>query len=161
MIVMKFGGSSVANRVQIEKVLDIVRGQRHRRPVVVCSAHKGITDALIDAARAAAVGRYAPESVIARQRAVAASLDCDESLLAPFYDEISDLLRGISLVREHTETIRPPRARTRSTANLRKRSEEAPRHCGSLGGKCVPISPSASAPRIASTSACKATSASE
>jgi aspartate kinase len=100
MIVMKFGGSSVANRVQIEKVLDIVRGRRHRQPVVVCSAHKGITDALIDAARAAAIGRYAPEGVIERQRAVATSLGCDESLLAPFYDEISDLLRGISLVRE-------------------------------------------------------------
>jgi aspartate kinase len=104
MIVMKFGGSSVANRVQIEKVLDIVRGRRHRQPVVVCSAHKGITDALIDAARAASVGRYAHESApdgpIARQSAVAASLGCDESLLAPFYDEISDLLRGISLVRE-------------------------------------------------------------
>jgi aspartate kinase len=104
MIVMKFGGSSVANRVQIEKVLDIVRGQRQRQPVVVCSAHKGITDALIDAARSAAVGRYlphdAPESPIARQRAVAAALGCDDALLAPFYDEISDLLRGISLVRE-------------------------------------------------------------
>jgi aspartate kinase len=104
MIVMKFGGSSVANRVQIEKVLDIVRGQRHRRPVVVCSAHKGITDALIVAARAAAAGRYAPESgpesPIIRQRAVATSLGCHESLLAPLYDEISDLLRGISLVRE-------------------------------------------------------------
>lgn len=100
MIVMKFGGSSVANRVQIEKVLDIVRGRLARAPVVVCSAHKGITDALIEAARSAAVGHYAPEAVIDRQRAVAASLDCDEGLLAPFYDEISDLLRGISLVRE-------------------------------------------------------------
>jgi aspartate kinase len=104
MIVMKFGGSSVANRVQIEKVLDIVRGRLHRKPVVVCSAHKGITDALVDAARTAAVGRYAPEGLpegpIARQRAVATALGCDESLLARFYDEISDLLRGISLVRE-------------------------------------------------------------
>ena len=30
----------------------------------------------------------------------------------------------------------PPRARTRSHANARKRSDDAPRHCGSLGGKC-------------------------
>ena len=45
------------------------------------------------------------------------------------------------------------RARPRTR---RKRSEEAPRHCGSLGGKCAPMSPSASAPRIASTSACSA-----
>ncbi len=39
--------------------------------------------------------------------------------------------------------MRPPRACTRSTAKARKRSEEAPRHCGSLGGKCTPMSPSA------------------
>ena len=57
--------------------------------------------------------------------------------------------------------MRPPRACTRSTAKARNRSEEAPRHCGSLGGKCAPMSPSASAPRIASVSACSATSASE
>jgi aspartate kinase len=100
MIVMKFGGSSVANRVQIEKVLDIVRGRRAQKPVVVCSAHKGITDALIDAARAAAAGRYAPESVIDRQQSVVAELGCGEGLLAPFYEEIRLLLRGISLVRE-------------------------------------------------------------
>ncbi len=51
---------------------------------------------------------------------------------------------------------------TRSTAKRRNFSDGAPRHCGSLGGKCTPISPSASAPRMASTNACRgATSASE
>ena len=30
-----------------------------------------------------------------------------------------------------------PAARTRSAAKARKRSEDAPRHCGSLGGKCI------------------------
>ena len=57
--------------------------------------------------------------------------------------------------------MRPPRAVTRSTAYFRKRSDAAPFHCGSLGGKCEPISPSASAPRMASTSACRPTSPSE
>ena len=56
---------------------------------------------------------------------------------------------------------RPLRAVTRSTAYFRKRSEEAPFHLGSLGGKCEPMSPSASAPRMASTSACRPTSPSE
>lgn len=100
MIVMKFGGSSVANRVQIEKVLTIVRQRLEREPMVVCSAHKGMTDALIDTARAAALGRYEPEAVIARQQEIATSLGCDDALLAAFYAEIRDLLRGISLVRE-------------------------------------------------------------
>jgi aspartate kinase len=100
MIVMKFGGSSVANRAQIEKVLAIVEGRRHRAPVVVCSAHKGITDALVRAAREAARGALAPGAVLDRQAAIARELGCDDALLAPFYREVTDLLRGISLVRE-------------------------------------------------------------
>ena len=55
----------------------------------------------------------------------------------------------------------PPLARTSAAACARKRSDAAPRHCGSLGGKCMPISPAPSAPRIASVSACSPTSASE
>ena len=100
MIVMKFGGSSVANREQIQKVLAIVQSYLDRQPIVVSSAHKGITDALIDAARAAASGTDAGERVIARQTEIASSLGCDPELLAPFYTEIRDLLRGIKLVKE-------------------------------------------------------------
>lgn len=48
MIVMKFGGSSVADRKQIDKVIRIVGAHASRRPVVVSSAHKGITDGLVD-----------------------------------------------------------------------------------------------------------------
>jgi len=101
MIVMKFGGSSVANRTQIEKVLAIVRSRRERAPLVVSSAHKGMTDALVDAARAAAGGEYEPEPPpIVRQRELLAELGCAEDLLDPFFTELRDLLRGISLVRE-------------------------------------------------------------
>jgi aspartate kinase len=99
MIVMKFGGSSVANREQIAKVLGIVRGRLDRRPVVVCSAHKGITDALVAAGKSAATGKvdHAP---IDRQRAVLADLGCPADLLDPLFDELAALLHGISLVRE-------------------------------------------------------------
>lgn len=100
MIVMKFGGSSVANRVQIEKVLEILRVRRDERPVVVCSAHKGITDGLINAARAAAKGAETDQSVLERQQEISASLGCEPELLAPLLTEIRDLLRGIRLVRE-------------------------------------------------------------
>jgi aspartate kinase len=100
VIVMKFGGSSVANRQQIEKVLAIVRSYADRKPLVVCSAHKGITDALIDSARAAVRGEDGGERVIGRQAEIAAELGCDPQLLEPFYVEIRDLLRGIRLVKE-------------------------------------------------------------
>lgn len=98
-IVMKFGGSSVANRKQIEKVLDIVRGRLDRRPIVVSSAHKGITDALVGAGKAAAAGTIDP-TPIERQRVIARELGCADALLDPLFDQLGDLLRGISLVRE-------------------------------------------------------------
>jgi aspartate kinase len=101
MLVMKFGGSSVADRAQIEKVQAIVRGRAARRPVVVSSAHKGITNALIAAGEAARTGAVdAAASVIAKQRAIAAELGCPPSLLDPLFDELVDLCRGIRLVRE-------------------------------------------------------------
>ena len=101
MIVMKFGGSSVANRAQIEKVRHIVAAGQERKPVVVSSAHKGITDALINTAHAAAAGNDdGGAAVIDKQQSVASSLGCDPTLLEPLYTEIRDLLRGIRLVGE-------------------------------------------------------------
>lgn len=44
--VCKFGGSSVANAIQIQKVADIVKSDSERR-IVVVSAPKGVTDLLI------------------------------------------------------------------------------------------------------------------
>lgn len=100
MLVMKFGGSSVANRAQIEKVLGIVAGRASRRPVVVSSAHKGVTDALVSAAKVAAAGTYEPEAVIGRQLSIARELGCPDALLEPLFAELRDLLRGVHLVRE-------------------------------------------------------------
>lgn len=100
MIVMKFGGSSVADRAQIDKVLGIVRARTDRRPLVVCSAHKGITDGLVTAARDAAAGHLDAERVIGRQAAIARDLGCETALLEPMFDDLRSLLRGVQLVRE-------------------------------------------------------------
>ncbi|MCB9598206.1 MAG: aspartate kinase [Sandaracinaceae bacterium] len=101
MRVMKFGGSSVADRAQIEKVLGIVRAAAaDDRVVVVSSAHKGITDGLIDAARRAAEGTFEPRAVIEKQHAIAGSMGCPPDLLDGLFSELRDLLRGIHLVGE-------------------------------------------------------------
>lgn len=101
-IVLKFGGSSVADRAQIEKVLGIVRAAvaKGDRVVVVSSAHKGMTDALISAARRAATGTYEPRALLERQQAIATSLGCPADLLDGLFGELRDLLRGIHLVGE-------------------------------------------------------------
>lgn len=100
MIVMKFGGSSVADAKQIHKVYEIVKGRLHRSPVVVCSAHKGVTDMLIGAARRAAEGEPDATAIIERQRGILRELGADEWMLDAYFHELEDLLRGISLVRE-------------------------------------------------------------
>jgi aspartate kinase len=53
---MKFGGSSVDSAESIERVVGIVHGQRHRRPVVVVSAMAKTTRNLWEAADLAAAG---------------------------------------------------------------------------------------------------------
>lgn len=58
MIVMKFGGSSVADAESIERVAGIVRGLLDRRPVVVVSAMAKTTNRLLQAADAAAAGDW-------------------------------------------------------------------------------------------------------
>lgn len=54
MIVMKFGGTSVADGPAIARAASIVASQARRRPIVVSSAMAGVTDRLIDAADRAA-----------------------------------------------------------------------------------------------------------
>jgi aspartate kinase len=47
MIVMKFGGSSVADAAAVDRVATIVEGRLERRPLVVVSALGGTTDVLV------------------------------------------------------------------------------------------------------------------
>ena len=51
---------------------------------------------LIRAAELACAGEPDVDPVVTRQREILQSLACPKALLDPFFDEISDLLRGIS-----------------------------------------------------------------
>lgn len=105
MIVMKFGGSSLANAAQLSKVYEIVASRKDRKPVVVCSAHKGVTDLLIRSAEAALAGEPDATPVIDRQRDVLRGIGADEWMLDHFFKELDDLLRGISLVQEASPRV--------------------------------------------------------
>ncbi len=66
MIVMKFGGTSVADAARIRAAAEIVRGRAERRPVTVVSALAGVTDLLAAAVGAAKRGeRDALEPILA------------------------------------------------------------------------------------------------
>ncbi len=57
MIVMKFGGTSVEDSAAIRRVIEIVKSEIPRRPVVVVSACAGVTNQLLRIATLSAEGR--------------------------------------------------------------------------------------------------------
>jgi len=57
VIVVKFGGTSVADAEAITRAIDIVRGRLDREPIVVVSALAGTTNALLAIADQASRGQ--------------------------------------------------------------------------------------------------------
>ncbi|MFI5349207.1 MAG: aspartate kinase [Elusimicrobiota bacterium] len=103
MIVMKFGGSSVAGAEKIARVAGVVRGRLARKPVLVVSAFRGTTDDLLELARESLTGNTTRlEAISKRHREAAAELGADFKPLEPLLEELAALARGISLLKELT-----------------------------------------------------------
>ena len=66
MIIMKFGGTSVGTAESIDNALKIVQDRLHLDPVLVVSAHAGVTNALVELGQAAPSGRADVSLVIDR-----------------------------------------------------------------------------------------------
>lgn len=102
MIVMKFGGSSVANADRIRHVAEIIRKFADRRPVVVLSAMGDTTDDLLDAADAALKGTVTLDAIEKLHKTTAAGLGIPVAEIDTLLGELRTLLTGISMLRELT-----------------------------------------------------------
>jgi aspartate kinase len=102
MLVMKFGGTSVADAVRIRTVVRLAAERIDRRPVVVVSAMSGITNLLIDLAHRALKGPTTAQEVRARHAEALADLGLPADLLQEELDDLRSLLKGITLVGELT-----------------------------------------------------------
>ncbi len=113
MQVLKFGGTSVANAANINKVIAIVKEKiKKDKTIVVVSALGGVTDMLLQAASAAAEGTesYKEQLVIVEQRHLEAvkqlipvsTQSALLSLVKKSCNEIEDICNGIFLLRELT-----------------------------------------------------------
>jgi aspartokinase/homoserine dehydrogenase 1 len=111
MIVIKFGGTSVANAQRISDVADIVNGlvKKHKKIGVVVSAFGGVTDELIKMSRLAAARDEEYINVFRdirerHQRAVKElNLQRDKKLhhfLEETFASLHDILHGVFLVKE-------------------------------------------------------------
>jgi aspartokinase/homoserine dehydrogenase 1 len=117
MQVLKFGGTSVANAVNITKVMDIVQKNLDRGPsFVVVSALGGTTDMLIQCGNLAAQGNENYKDVI--QQIETRHLDAVKELIAvqqqssvlslvkKLINEIEDICNGVFLLGELSDRTR-------------------------------------------------------
>jgi len=110
MIVMKFGGSSVADAGRIRHVAEIVQSQLGRKPVLVFSAMGDTTDHLLEAGNAAfqrgevSIGQIERHHLDTIKKLRLPEADRKEA--AALLEELRRLLSGISLIRELTPRTR-------------------------------------------------------
>lgn len=102
MLVMKFGGTSLATRERIETVVSLVRQRLARHPVLVCSAHAGVTDLLLNGARRAAAGQPDLGPVREREQATLAALELPGALVEPELERLEQMFQGLALLGELT-----------------------------------------------------------
>ena len=106
MIVMKFGGSSVANAERIAHVASIIKAYSQERPVVVLSAMGDTTDHLLEAADLAVEGTVDIAKVEKLHLDTARELGIDVPAVSELLEELRTLLTGISMLRELTKRTR-------------------------------------------------------
>ncbi|MBS4761263.1 aspartate kinase [Carnobacteriaceae bacterium zg-ZUI252] len=103
MKVIKFGGSSLANATQLEKVLNIVKSDADRRVVVVSAPGKRhkeddkVTDLLIELAQLSLDGQnydHVYNKIVARFSDMVDELSLNKSVLDIIVKNIDELLQG-------------------------------------------------------------------
>ncbi len=90
-IVMKFGGSSVGSPERIKAVGEIVRSRLEKKPIVVVSAMKGVTDLLLESGK-----KNNFEEIKKKHLDVMEEFGIPEESLAPVFKELEKVLSSVS-----------------------------------------------------------------
>ena len=106
MIVMKFGGSSVANAERIKHVASIIKAYKEKRPAVVLSAMGDTTDHLLEAADLAVTGKVDVAGVAKLHEDTAKELGINIDTIESLLNELKTLLTGISMLKEISKRSR-------------------------------------------------------
>ncbi|MCR5613343.1 aspartate kinase [Treponema sp.] len=106
MVVMKFGGSSVADADRIRHVASIIKAYKDKAPVVVLSAMGDTTDHLLEAADIAVNGKVDISRVEKLHRDTADKLGIKIEAIDSLLEELTQLLTGISMLKELTKRTR-------------------------------------------------------
>jgi aspartate kinase len=95
MIVMKFGGSSVKDAERMKNVAEIVKLNKDRKPIVVCSATSGTTDKLIEMADIAFNGdstKDIQKELREKHDKIITGLGVDKDVIKDVFDEMAELM---------------------------------------------------------------------
>ena len=106
MIVMKFGGSSLATADRIKHMADIIEENIAEKPIVVVSAISKTTDMLLEAGLQALKGEVDISNIRRIHYELCEGLSIDRHQLLDLFDELNDLLVGISLIKEFSPKIK-------------------------------------------------------
>jgi aspartate kinase len=106
MIVLKFGGTSLADAPHIRTVIDILRKTEDDRPVLVVSAHAGVTDLLDRLAHRALSEKAEIDDVRDIHLGILNDLGLPVELVDDLIEELASILTGIHLVCELTSRTR-------------------------------------------------------
>ncbi len=119
-VVLKFGGTSVSNAANWQRIATLLRARQAagHRVLVVHSALSGVSNRLEDLLAAAISGQHATviDEIISRHQALAAALNVQaDEALAPYFQELRQLAAGIELVGEVSARVH---ARVMATGEL-------------------------------------------
>ena len=108
MLVMKFGGSSLANAERIKNVAEIIKKNINRKPVIVVSAIGGVTDLLIELSKEAVIGtkqKALLNEIIYKHYEIITLLKLNKDIIDKEVKLLSDLTYGVSLLKEMNQGI--------------------------------------------------------
>tara|TARA_Y100000034_G_C6902713_1_gene417901 strand:+ start:2106 stop:3431 length:1326 start_codon:yes stop_codon:yes gene_type:complete len=100
---MKFGGTSLAGGEGIKNTASIIKTRLDKKPIIVISAMKGVTDKLLNLAKISAEGVNPNEkthSLIEEHKETIKSLNLTEDFLTEDFVNLHDVLNGIYLLKE-------------------------------------------------------------
>lgn len=102
MLVMKFGGSSVKDAEMVQKVASLIQERIKENPVVVLSAVKGTTDALLAAVEEAKTQIWKSyEWIVSQHTTILAELGLSEQTIA---QELAELKEALDVIARSKDT---------------------------------------------------------
>lgn len=98
--IMKFGGTSLRDAAAVRHVATLIADRLGQRPIVVVSAHAGVTDALVRIATEAVDGSPDIDGLEELHAGITADLGIEVEDHSDLFGELRDLCQGITLVSE-------------------------------------------------------------